>query len=81
MGQHEAKRVLSVGIYQHYKRLANNHDFKRQQAATAGFQQNGNGSSQHHISSANVPSNMFQPGSLNGSGYGPSFTGVLIVGI
>lgn len=76
VGQHEAKRVLSVGVYQHYKRLASNHELKRQQAISAGLQQNGTSSHHHHVSGANVPSNMFQSGNLN-NGYGPTFAGGL----
>lgn len=74
VGQHEAKRTLSVGIYQHYKRLANNYELKRQQAVnTPQGQQQGNYSSHHqHVSNSNS-GNMFQSGNLNGN-YG-SFTG------
>ncbi|KAI6198109.1 hypothetical protein M3Y94_01305800 [Aphelenchoides besseyi] len=35
VGQGEAKRTLAVGIYQHYKRLANNAELKHQQQAAS----------------------------------------------
>lgn len=73
VGQYEAKRTLSVGIYQHYKRLVNNHELKRQQAAAVGLQQNdtfSSGSHHQHISGGTISSNMFQQ-----SNYGPSFIG------
>lgn len=71
VGQNEAKRTLSVGIYQHYKRLANNHEIKLQQAASMNGQQqpqNGPISGSHHQS---IPSGMLQPGTFNGNYGGP----------
>jgi ATP-dependent Clp protease ATP-binding subunit ClpX len=68
VGQHEAKQTLSVGIYQHYKRLANNHDFKMQQAAAMNVQQPG--AVHNHQPSSAVPNSMLHPGSLGYSAGG-----------
>lgn len=56
VGQKEAKKTLAVGVYQHYRRLANNLERK--------LRQQGGGGHVHHVGGAH-PANQFNNGTFH----------------